>query len=263
MIAVIDETPHRDNMVYQSLQADMYLEGNATQSLRDLADAVTGLGVDAEVTEERRSRLADAHIQLHERKRALQAKARKKTPIDPIWLCRALGDVMPAGTIYVDEVTTHTAMLREHIAWNRPQSLFTRQGGLGQGLGLSLGIRLAKPESPVVTLIGDGAFLYNPVLQSLGAARDFNLPTLAVIFNNQKYAAMQGTHRRMYPDGTAVDTDTFYGTHIQAPDFVKVVEAFGGYGEQVRDPEALEDALLNGLEAINNGQPAVIDVLVG
>ena len=263
VIAVIDETPHRDCMVYQSLQADMYLEGNAAQTLRDLAETVRALGPDTDATEERRSRLAQAHEALWERKRTAQEEARQKTPIDPIWLAAVLGEVMPRGTVYVDEVTTHTALLREHIMWNQPNSLYTRQGGLGQGLGLSLGIKLARRESPVVTLIGDGAFLYNPVLQSLGAARDFDLPTLAVIFNNRKYAAMQGMHRRMYPKGTAVDTDTFYGTHIHAPDFVKVAEAFDAFGEQVTDPDALDGALRRALDAISSGTPAVLDVVVG
>ena len=262
-IAVIDETPHRDCMVYQSHQADMSLEGNVAQTLRDLATATRSNGLDDAAVKARRSRLAEAHGRLQQRKRAQQAEARKKTPIDPVWLCAALGEAMPRGTIYVDEVTTHTALLRQHIPWNDPQSLFTRQGGLGQGLGLSLGIKLAKPQNPVVTLIGDGAFLYNPVLQSLGAARDFNLPIMAVIFNNRKYAAMQGMHLKMYPQGIAVNTDTFHGTHIHAPDFTKIAEAFGGFGERVEDPEALVDALRRGLAAVESGKPAVLDVVVG
>jgi hypothetical protein len=73
-------------------------------------------------------------------------------------------------------------------------------------------VKLAKPERPVVTLIGDGGFLYNPVLQSFGASRDFNLPILVVIFNNRKYAAMQNMHKRMYPEGVAVETGKYFGT---------------------------------------------------
>ena len=53
-------------------------------------------------------------------------------------------------------------------------------GGLGWGGGAALGVKLAKPDRPVVTLIGDGAFLYNPALGALGAARDFSLPTLTI-----------------------------------------------------------------------------------
>jgi thiamine pyrophosphate-dependent acetolactate synthase large subunit-like protein len=259
VIAMVDEVPHNSGMVYQSHQADMYLEGNAAQTLRDLADAAT---VDKAAVETRRKELAVAHDAFVEKRNAAQAAARKKTPIDPVWLCASLNAVMPKDTIYIDEVTTHTATLRQHLVWNDPQCLFTRQGGLGQGLGLSLGIKLAKPERQVATLIGDGAFLYNPSLGSLGAARDYKLPIMAVIFNNKKYAAMQGMHQKMYPDGIAAEIDLYHGTHINAPDFVKVAESVGGYGETVTDPEKLQDALKRGLEANRSGKPAIIDVIV-
>ena len=259
VIAMVDEAPHNSAMVYQSHQAAMYLEGNAAQTLRDVADAAT---VDKASVEARRKELAAAHDGMVEKKRAAQAAARNKTPIDPVWLCASLNAALPEDTIYIDEVTTHTATLRQHLVWNQPQSLFTRQGGLGQGLGLSLGIKLAKPERQVVTLIGDGAFLYNPALGSLGAARDYKLPIMTVIFNNKKYAAMQGMHHKMYPDGIAVEIGVYHGTHINTPDFVKVAESVGGYGEQVTDPEKLQDALKRGLEANQSGKPAIIDVIV-
>lgn len=258
-VAIVDAVPHNSAMAYQSLQADMYLEGNAAQTLRDLADAAT---VDKAAVEARRKEFAAAHTAMAEKKSAAQAAARKKTPIDPVWLCASLNAALPKDTIYIDEVTSHTATLRQHLVWNQPQSLFTRQGGLGQGLGLSLGIKLAKPARQVVTLIGDGAFLYNPALGSLGASRDYNLPIMAVIFNNKKYAAMQGMHQKMYPDGIAAEINVYHGTHINAPDFVKVAESVGGYGEQVADPEKLQDALKRGLEANRSGKPAIIDVSV-
>ncbi|MCC2098246.1 MAG: hypothetical protein KDJ29_15220, partial [Hyphomicrobiales bacterium] len=260
VIAIIDEAPHRETMVYQSLQADMYLEGDCARTLRDLTAAARSRKLDTALIEARRQRLVAAHEKLWSQKRARQEEARTKTPIDPVWLCAALNKALPPETIYIDEVTTHTGLLRQHIVWDRPQSLFTRQGGLGQGLGLSLGIKLARPDQPVVTLIGDGAFLYNPVLGCLGAARDYGIPTMTVIFNNRKYAAMQGMHLKMYPKGTAVDTDTYHGTHINAPDFVMVAESIGGYGELVDDPAKLEDALRRGLQATREGRPAVIDV---
>lgn len=258
----IDEVPHRPYMAYQSHQANAYLEGDVASTLRSLADALTDGMLDNKAIAARRDDLAAKHAALAERRAKEHAEARKKTPIDPVWLCAALGETMPDDVIYIDEVTTHTGLLREHIKWNRPGSLYSRQGGLGQGLGLSLGVKLANPDRPVVTLIGDGAFLYNPVLQSFGAARDYGLPTLTVIFNNQKYAAMQNMHHRMYPEGTAVETKTYHGTFINGPDYVKVIESFGGYGERVEDPEALPDALKRGLEAVNGGKSAVLDVVI-
>ena len=73
---------------------------------------------------------------------------------------------------------------------------------------------------------------------------------------------MQGMHQKMYPDGIAVEIDLYHGTHINTPDFVKVAESVGGYGEQVTDPEKLQDALRRGLEANRSGKPAIIDVVV-
>ena len=58
----------------------------------------------------------------------------------------------------------------------------------------------------------------------------------------------------MYPDGIAAEIDLYHGTHINPPDFVKVAECVGGYGEQVTDPEKLQDALKRGLEANQNGK---------
>ncbi len=217
IVVDIDEVPHRPYMAYQCHQADIYLEGDTTSVLTDLASALDAIGLDESSIAERRARLTASHEELVNRRRAQQAAARKKAPIDPIWLCAALNEAMPDDTIYLDEVTTHTNLLREHMALNKPQCLFTRQGGLGQGIGLSLGLKLANPDRPVVTLIGDGAFLYNPVLQSFGAARDFDLPIMVVIFNNKKYAAMQNMHKRLYPDGTAVEKEhVFWNPHQRA-----------------------------------------------
>jgi len=258
-IAVIDENPHNSAMVYQSLQADLYLEGDVEETLSNLTDRVV---LNEELTSERKKRWKDAHAERTQKRIVLQGEASKETPINPVWVCACLNAVMPEETVYIDEVTTHTSLLREHLNLKQPQTLFTRQGGLGQGLGISLGVKLAFQDRPVVTLIGDGAFLYNPALGSLGASRDFELPIMTVVFNNKKYAAMQGMHHKMYPDGTAVETKIYHGTHINAPDFVKVAESVGGYGEHVSDPEDLQNALSRGLQATLQGKPAIIDVLV-
>ncbi|MDP6692089.1 MAG: thiamine pyrophosphate-binding protein [Alphaproteobacteria bacterium] len=262
-VVALDESPHRTHMVYQSLQADQYLEGHVASTLRQLSEEVGAIGVDSGLVGERRERLAATHEEREKQNRAKEQAAKDASPIDPLWLCGALRQVMPDDVVYVNEIVLHSGVVRDHVPWTRPQSYFGIGGGLGQGLGVALGVKLASPDRPVVALMGDGSFLYNPVVQSLGASRDSELPILIIVFNNGKYAAMQGMHLKMYPKGTAVDTDTFHGTFINAPDFVKVAESFGAYGERVEDPEAIEQALKNGLKAVNEGRSAIIDVVVG
>jgi acetolactate synthase-1/2/3 large subunit len=194
-LVAIDENPHQSHMVYQALQADTYLEGDVATSLTGLTEAVTASGGGTGV-EDRRAALTASHAAMAAKNDALRQETRNESPIDPLWLCAVLGDSMPDDTIYIDEVTLHSGMVRTHVPWSQAQSYYGGRGGLGQGLGLALGAKLASPDRPVVALMGDGGFLYNPVVQSLGAARDSGLPILIIIFNNKRYAAMRGGYSR-------------------------------------------------------------------
>lgn len=261
-IVSIDENPHQAHMVYQALQADTYLEGDVAASLTRLAEAVSANGADAAVIEDRRAALAAGHQAMAEKNHAQRQEKSAETPIDPLWLCAAIGDTMPDDTIYVDEVTTHSGMVRTHVPWSRAQSYYGSRGGLGQGLGLALGLKLASADRPVVALMGDGGFLYNPIVQSLGASRDAGLPILIIVFNNQKYSAMRNGYTRYYADGVAVTDDNLRGVHINGPDYAELAPLFDGYGERVEDPAELHAALGRGLAAVNDGKLAILNVVV-
>jgi len=102
---------------------------------------------------------------------------------------------MPEDAVYVEETITHTGILQQHLPSTKPRSSFRSGGGLGQGLGTALGVKLGAGKRPVAALIGDGSFLYNPVVQALGAAKGNDLPILIVFCNNGQYRAMQVGHR--------------------------------------------------------------------
>ncbi len=133
---------------------------------------------------------------------------------------------MPADTIYVDETITHSPMLRQHLPQTTPQSFFRGSGGLGQGIGTALGIKLAAPERPVALLIGDGSFLYNPIIQALGASKRHDLPIVIIILNNKKYEAMRKGHVHHYPDGASASKDLHYGVTIDGPDYEQSGQPF-------------------------------------
>lgn len=134
--------------------------------------------------------------------------------------------------------------------------------GLGQGLGIALGVKLANPDKTVIALEGDGGFNYNPVPASLGLAQEYCLPFLIIIFNNQGYAAMK-QHSRFYPEGWSVRSGDFYGVYVRPrPDYAKVAEAFGGYGETVEDPSEVKTALHRALEEVGNGRTGLLDVVL-
>ena len=262
-IVAIGETPLKGHMVYQNLQADLYVEGDLTIALELLAEAVKPMGAtDSGKIMDRRERWRAVHDKMHETLRGAEAEASSKRPIDPVWLCAALSDVMPKDTIYVEETTSHRATNLRHVQWEGPHNYLHPTGGLGQGLGLALGAKLARPRQPVVALMGDGGLLYNPITQSFGVAGEANLPFLTVVFNNGKYGAMKSNHLHYYPRGDAATSELYYGVHIPGPDYARLVDPFDGYGERVEDPSKLKGALQNALAAVNEGKVALVDVVL-
>ena len=79
-------------------------------------------------------------------------------------------------------------------------------------------MKLAHRERPVVALIGDGAFLYNPTIPCLGFSREAKLPILIVIYNNHGYRAMRDSQLAYYPDGAGARSRQFCGETIDGFD---------------------------------------------
>src|SRR6516164_4016621 len=179
-VVAIDENPLKGTMVYQSLQADHYLEGEVAASLRLLVEAAKSAGIGAGKHAERHARWQREHDQMIAAERAAEAEARDSDKIDPLALAGALREAMPGDAVYVEETITHAGMLQQHLPWSQPRSFFRAGGGLGQGLGTALGVKLGAPQRPVAALIGDGSLLYNPVVQALGASKGNDLPILIV-----------------------------------------------------------------------------------
>jgi acetolactate synthase-1/2/3 large subunit len=262
-VVVIDDDPIKEQMVYQSLQADCYLEGDVATTLRLLENAVGRSGFDTGAAAQRRKDAAAAHDALWAEDRKVEADLAKQTPIDPAVLLAAMSRALPADAVYVDETTTHRRVIQSHLQYGGPTGYFSVPSGLGQGLGYALGVKLANPDRPVVAVIGDGAFFYNPVVQAFGCARNAKLPILIVVMNNGGYNAMRANQLSYYPEGAGKQNDMFLGHGIDAPEFSELVAPFGGWGRRVEDPAELDDALAEGMAAVNDGRIAIINAVIG
>jgi acetolactate synthase-1/2/3 large subunit len=261
-IVAVSENPLKDHMVYQTMEADVYLEGDVAESLRLLTAALTKAGETRDKHAARRARWQAEHDKLIARRKTTQDKAKQSTTISPALLCRTLNDVLPPETIYLDETIVHSPIIRDLLEWDAPQTFFRIPSGLGQGLGIALGAKLAARERPVVMLIGDGSFLYNPVLPSLTFAKDQNLPILVVIFNNNRYEVMRRTHMNWYPQGVAASEKLHYGVHIENPDYAALAQWTGGSGARVTEPGRLKEALATAYAAVQAGKTAIVNVMV-
>lgn len=194
----------------------------------------------------------------------IEERAAAGTAIDPVLVAatlrRLLADEDP---IVVDETITHSRVVQRHLRRETPDSYFYVQGGLGQGIAVALGVKLAAPDRTVVFTVGDGAYLYNPIVQSLHASQAHDLPVLIVVFNDHKYLSMQMNHLRFYPDGAAVDTGEWLGVDLSTqPDPARFAEPFGFHTESVTTASDLEAALDRALKSVRGGTTAVVNVAV-
>jgi acetolactate synthase-1/2/3 large subunit len=261
-VVAISENPLKGQFPYQNLQADLYLEGDVAASLTMLIDALKAGGAAPAKYADRHATIKAEHDKRVAAMRDAEQKAKDKSPIDPLWLVGAIREVMPKDTIYLEETIMHSGILKQHLPWNDPQGFFTVGGGLGQGTGIALGVKLAAKKRPVVLFIGDGAFLYNPITQALGASRQHGLPIMIVVCNNLKYSAMQRNHADYYPKGAAVQHDVWHGVHINGPEYSDLGKPFGFHGARVEKPGELVGALKAGLASIQSGTTSILNVVL-
>jgi acetolactate synthase-1/2/3 large subunit len=138
----------------------------------------------------------------------------------------------------------------------------TTAGGLGSGVGIALGAKLADPARKVICCVGDGSFMFGNPTPAMLVAKALNVPVTIVVANNGMWYAVEQTTLDIYPDGAAASQDTLPLTQFGAsPDYAAIAEACGAYGETVRDPDVLEDALRRCLERNGNGQAALLNVV--
>jgi acetolactate synthase-1/2/3 large subunit len=261
-IVAIGDNPHKGHMIYQTLHADHYLEGDTAEALKLIIAAIKAGKIDAEAVKARRQRWTREHDSYVAGLKAERDKAQNGGSIDPLSLLGALGETMPADTIYVDETITHSPLLRQHLPQTKAQSFFRGSGGLGQGIGTALGIKLAARQRPVVLLVGDGSFLYNPIVQALGASQRHELPIIIIVMNNKKYEAMRKGHVHHYPDGASASNDLHYGVTIEGPDYEKLGSHFGFHGQRVEKLGDLKGALQGALAANKGSKTAILNVMV-
>jgi acetolactate synthase-1/2/3 large subunit len=248
-------------LVYQVTGAEHYLEGSLALTLRLLTDAVRDQKLDATTVDARRNRWKEQHDLLVQRLNASERKAEAETSITVPLVARLLRDAVP-DAITVDETIVHARLIREHTICSGPFDFFRAPSGLGQGLGYALGIKLALPARTIVVNIGDGTFLYNPVVSALSFADEHKLPLLILVYDNAKYAAMQYYHDKFYPSGTAIATKNYYGVELKGVKYEQATAMVDGYSRRVETPAELKSALNEALKFVASGKCAIINMIM-
>jgi acetolactate synthase-1/2/3 large subunit len=262
-VLVIDEVPHRPHMAYQVLTADHYIGGAMAPTLRAITARLREWGIREELVTARRERLAAAHAAGEASRAAAESAALSATdgPVDPAAVAATLRELIGDDAMVVDETITHSRVITRHLMAGSAGRYSYVQGGLGQGLGVALGTKLAAGGRLVALTVGDGTWLYNPVPPGLMASAQYGLPLLVVVFNNKKYLSMRFNLTRAYPEGAYVRARSGYGVDLSAqPDAAAVAVACGAAGFTVTTTPELGPTLEKAIATVRAGQTAVVNV---
>lgn len=107
-----------------------------------------------------------------------------------------LREVLPPDVVVANESVSSSPLVQSHLRYQQPLSyLASKAGGLGYAPGMAIGAKLGAPERPVLSIVGDGAFLYNP--QVIWTAAHHQIPVTFLVLNNNEYRILKLNMARM------------------------------------------------------------------
>jgi acetolactate synthase-1/2/3 large subunit len=164
----------------------------------------------------------------------------------------AIRDVLPDDGFFVEEICQAGFTSYYGFPVYRPRTFVScgHQGTLGFGFPTALGVKVANPYKAVVSITGDGGFMFG--VQDLATAVEYGINLVTVLFNNNAYGNVLRDQARLF-DGRVL------GSRLRNPDFVKLAESFGMAGVRASSPAQL----CRELEvALASDAPALIEVPV-
>jgi len=176
------------------------------------------------------------------------------TVIKPQYAIQRLYEATKGRDVYITtEVGQHQMWAAQHFPFEMPNRWMT-SGGLGTmgyGLPASIGVQVAHPDALVIDIAGEASV--QMTMQEMSTAVQYGLPVKIFILNNERMGMVRQWQELLHGGRYAQS----YSESL--PDFVKLAEAYGGYGIKCSDPAKLDDAIAEML-AVN--KPVLFDCMV-
>jgi acetolactate synthase-1/2/3 large subunit len=221
------------------LEADIGIVGDAAAGARALVRALERVG-----TPKRRDELiakakADAAV-------AIRSVQPQMSYLDVI------REVLPRNGFFVDEISQMGFAAMFGFPVYEPRTFVTsgHQGTLGFGFPTALGVKVAFPDRPVISVTGDGGFMF--AVQELATAVQYGINLVTVVFNNESYG-------NVFRDQQQQFGGRLLGSELVNPNFVGLAESFGVSATPVSSPQELRPALERAFAA---DRPVLIEVRV-
>ncbi|NDD13117.1 MAG: acetolactate synthase, partial [Betaproteobacteria bacterium] len=149
------------------------------------------------------------------------------------------------------------------LRMRRPGSYFANGGsGLGWSINAAIGIKLAQPEADVITIVGDGSYVFGVPSSTYWVAATYQVPQLTIVINNGGWNAPKASTLLVHPQGRALKSDQFWITSTRNSRLADIAAAAGGaHAFRVSNFSELASTLEQAIKTVRQGQTCVVEVM--
>ncbi len=169
-------------------------------------------------------------------------------PMNPRRVLLEISKAIPENTIVATDIGNVASTANTYFNFNEGKKHIAALtfGNTGFSYPAGLGAKLARPDCPVINIVGDGA--WGMSLHEVSTAVQENIPTVSCVFHNTAWCAEKKNQIDFYDN-------RFIGVDIEAPNFAEVAKSMGANGIFVDKPEDVGPAIK---AAIESNRPTVI-----
>jgi len=242
---------------------DFAMVADLRLAIADLSDAVRSMATASRlktIADERAARTAVYSKQMRDEREAIAHALADSTPVSLERLGVELEGNLDRDTCYVTDADSGKTMdaLMSFGGDDKPY-FSTSPNVLGWGMAAAFGVKLARPDVPVVAVVGDGSFCFSGP-QPLWSMARYRAPVTVIVLNNHSY---NNERNRIWNSaGRQFEAARDMTCYLGDPDvdYAKAAGAFGVDGETVKEPDGLKVALARAKTAMIEGRPYLLDV---
>jgi benzoylformate decarboxylase len=244
---------------------DVAIAANMNETIQALITAVKSMLTRTRINALKAERLDKVKSSLETLKKKRQEDAKKNWGASPLsWerLSVEMDKVLEDDAVIVAELDDRVPYYWMDFGKGKKTLIGQTTGfALGWAVGAALGVKIARPDSQVVCLVGDGSMLFGQ-LESLWSFSRYDVPVIIVVFNNREY---EGPRNRIFSlSRYALEDRKDIACYLGDPnvDFVGIAKSFGINGELVSTPEQIKPAMKRAIQATKDGRPYLIDAIL-
>lgn len=175
--------------------------------------------------------------------------------LHPRQVLRELEKAMPADVMVSTDIGNINSVANSYLRFERPRSFFAAMswGNCGYAFPTIIGAKVAAPDRPAVSYVGDGAWGMS-MQETLTCVRH-NIPVTAVVFHNRQWGAEKKNQVDFY-------NRRFVAAELENESWAEIAKAMGAEGIRVDKLEDVGPALKKAIDMqMNEGKTCILEIM--